>query len=239
MMCRRFLIQKLGACLVVALCSQVVHAQMSSGGGAPTTTTTPAGGGGGQSQTARSSTISSTQTTQIMAVSSGSGSATSVPSNSNALTPWFGDPYSMGLASKYIKGPPTNPTVTFGKGNYTSTTQGATTQAGGGQATTTSTTAATNYGTQPGLVRNPQYVTVLTESVPPVVHQSGALFAEVRDVIDRSSRLQNKSAIQVNVNGDTVILSGQVASDRDRVLVESIVKMTPGVRNVDNQLQVK
>jgi osmotically-inducible protein OsmY len=141
----------------------------------------------------------------------------------------------MGLSTKFSNGVP-KPTVTFGKANYTSTAQSATNQGAGGASTTTT---ATNYGTQPGTVRNPSYVTVLREDVPLPVYKSDVLFTEVRDVIARSSLLPSKNNIQVSVNENVVILSGLVASDRERVLAEGIVKMTPGVRAIQNQIQVK
>ena len=105
--------------------------------GATTGTTRPTGTG--TNGTGTSTNTTTTQTIQIKAASSGNGSATGVPSSSNVLTPSMGDPYSIGLPSKFTKGPPTNPTVTFGTANYTSTAQGA---AAGGGAATTSTTAA-------------------------------------------------------------------------------------------------
>jgi hypothetical protein len=145
----------------------------------------------------------------------------------------MGDPYSMGMASKYAKGPPTSPTVTFGKANYTATSQSS--SAGG----STTTPNSTNYGTQPGVVRNPQYVTVLSGDLAPVAHKSAAIQADVREVISRSARLPSKNSVQVNVQGDVVILSGSVGTYHERLIVEGIAKMTPGVREVQNQLQVK
>lgn len=186
------------------------------------------------------SNSSTSQALKIVTPSSGTGSSTGAPASSNILVSTYGDPYSMGLPSIYSKGPPSRTSdasvkVTFGAANYANTGKSAAGQGGSASTTTTS----TNYGTAVGVVRNPQYVTVLSDNVPLVVHKTSVLQSEVRDVIARSERLPSKNDIQVAVSGNTVILSGRVGSDRERLVAEGIAKMTPGVRDVLNQLQVK
>ena len=138
----------------------------------------------------------------------------------------------MGLPSKFLTGPPATPTATFGKGIYTTTV--STSTAGGASTTATQATGFNTVGTP----RNPQYSTVLSDDLPVKIHSSSAIHSEVRDVLDRSEKLKNKNAIRVAVNGNTVVLSGQVGTDRERQLAEAMVTMTPGVRGVLNQLTV-
>lgn len=46
------------------------------------------------------------------------------------------------------------------------------------------------------------------------------------------------SSITATPSGESVILSGSVASERDRIIAEKMAKMEPGVRSVINQLTV-
>jgi hypothetical protein len=232
------------ACLFVALIPQAVWAQTT------TTTTTGNGGGstnGGGNAAGPSTGVSlggvgsggnsgngqqASPTIQLFSTSSGTGSATGVPSTTNPFVSSYGDALSMGLPSKFQTGPPATPTATFGKGIYTTTV--STSSAGGAATTATQTNGFTTVGT----LRNPSYSTGLSDDLPVKVHSSAAIHSEVRDVIDRSEKLKNKSAIQVTVNGNTVILRGQVGTVRERQLAEAMVSMTPGVRGVQNQLTV-
>ena len=240
---RRLIVVACGACLLVAFLPQIVLAQ------AATTPSTSGGGGnaGGGNAAGPTSGVNlggvgsggnsgngqqASPTIQLFSTSSGTGSATGVPNTTNPFVSSYGDALSMGLPSKFQTGPPASPTVTFGKGIYTTTV--STSSAGGASTTATQATGFNTVGTP----RNPQYATVLSDDLPVKVHSSAAIHSEVRDIIDRSEKLKNKSAIQVTVNGNTVVLSGQVGTDRERQLAEAMVSMTPGVRGVQNQLTV-
>jgi osmotically-inducible protein OsmY len=61
--------------------------------------------------------------------------------------------------------------------------------------------------------------------------------ADIRQALDLSPRLTNGRGIQVAVNGPTVVLQGNVASQRERRVAELVVRMTPGVRDVRNELK--
>lgn len=50
--------------------------------------------------------------------------------------------------------------------------------------------------------------------------------------------IQASRPIQVAVEGDTAILRGEVASQRDRTLLEHLARFEPGIRNVRNELTV-
>ncbi|MBI3821800.1 MAG: BON domain-containing protein [Planctomycetes bacterium] len=204
-----------------------------------TTTTAPTN----FSQLQSSSTNTSTQAIQIKlkinASSSGNGLATGIPSTYDFNAPWYGDPLSMGLPSQWQKGPPSVPQggpvtgskVTFGQGIYVPTTTAT--------AAAASTAASQANGfTTVGIVRNPQYGTVLSDQIPLVVHTDNALHSTIKSALDRSTRIKSKAGVQVVVSGATVELRGQVASDTERLVIEGMVRMTPGVRDVLNELKV-
>ncbi len=238
---RRLIARAFGTCCLFALSSATVLAQGTTGSGT-TSGTNPFGSSGNSAASGRpsgaSGTTSSSQNTQLQSSTIGAGSATSIPAVSNNIAPWYGDPLSMGLASKYVNGPvspnssATRPSVTFGKANYASTT------ATGAGAAASAATNQTNGFTTVGTPRNPQYTTVLSEDVPLVVHKTDVLQSEIRDVINRSEKLKSKNAIQIAVTNGIVILSGQVGTDRERQVAEAIIGMRPGVRGVQNDLTI-
>jgi osmotically-inducible protein OsmY len=63
-----------------------------------------------------------------------------------------------------------------------------------------------------------------------------ALQTDLRDIIQRS--LPGRDKITVAVNGDVVTLRGEVASVKERSFVERLLRLEPGVRNLNNQLTV-
>jgi len=63
---------------------------------------------------------------------------------------------------------------------------------------------------------------------------------ELRDMLDRSSRLSNSGKIQVIVDTDkNVVVKGKVADDDERRLIEGMLRLTPGVRVIQNELTVE
>jgi len=87
-----------------------------------------------------------------------------------------------------------------------------------------------------GGVRRPAYVTTVVFPVRPTPPRQ--IENDLRDVIARSSALAGYD-VQVRVVGPTVVLTGEVGDDRDRRLAESMVRLTPGVRDVRNELEVR
>lgn len=219
-----------GTCLFIALTPVVGLAQPGGGaaGGAA-----PAGGtGAGGSTTTTSAQSLKAPAITIVSPSSGAGSATSIPSSTNPFVSSYGDALSMGLPSKFINGP-VKDTATFGKGIYTTTT--AATSA---SAASTITNPANGF-TLNGVIRNPQYVTALSSDIPIVVHNTAALQSDVKSTIDRSSFVKSQATVQINVvNDGVVVLSGLVRSGREAELIEGMVRTTPGVRGVQNDLKI-
>jgi hypothetical protein len=71
---------------------------------------------------------------------------------------------------------------------------------------------------------------------PPPASQ---LVAGIQDVIARSSQLPSKNGIQVALDGPVVVLQGTVADDAERSLAEGMIRLTPGVHDVRNELVVR
>ncbi len=65
------------------------------------------------------------------------------------------------------------------------------------------------------------------------------LLADVRGVLARSERLPSRDQIQVALDGDTLVLQGAVGDNYQRRLAEAIIRLTPGVRDVRNDLTVE
>jgi osmotically-inducible protein OsmY len=63
--------------------------------------------------------------------------------------------------------------------------------------------------------------------------------SELRDILARSSSLSNPSGIDVSVEDRVVTIRGKVASDDERQLAEGLLRLAPGVRAVNNQLETQ
>lgn len=59
---------------------------------------------------------------------------------------------------------------------------------------------------------------------------------DVRGIIDRSSSISSKGNIAVTVEGRNVILRGKVANQEERRHVEALLRLTPGVGDIRNEL---
>jgi hypothetical protein len=81
--------------------------------------------------------------------------------------------------------------------------------------------------------------TVTMRSPVPAPAARAGFYPEVRAVIARSTALSRPGNIQVDVEGQTVILKGKVPSDEERRLAEGLIRLTPGVRTVRNELIVE
>jgi hypothetical protein len=60
---------------------------------------------------------------------------------------------------------------------------------------------------------------------------------QIKAMLDRSTVLSNPQGIQVSSNGPVVTLRGTVSSPDEARLIEGMVRLTPGVRDVLNELQ--
>lgn len=207
---------------------------LSGGGGGISGGSTMSGGSTGQSFSGGDGASFSGGTTSGYSTTRGSGSSssTTVPAASNVFGPTAMNPWSRGIK---------NSSGTMEKGSYNqpiyvpkTTTSARTTAPRSTKNTANSTTSFTTQG----LDRSIPYATGLHDDLPVVRPADSALQVEVRDIIQRSLALPSKDKISATVSGNTVTLSGEVASARERGLVERMLRLEPGVRIVDNQLTV-
>ncbi len=89
--------------------------------------------------------------------------------------------------------------------------------------------------------RSVPYVAELAEPLRPTPTPvaAGNFRTQVQSVITRSSAFAANRDIQVNTEGQVVVLQGAVGTDRERQLAEALLRLTPGVRDVRNELQVR
>jgi hypothetical protein len=160
------------------------------------------------------------------------------PSTSNPFQATYFNPLALGqsiTSTTSMLGTTVSPTA-FGQPSLGTSTSVTTTTGRGGTATTS--TTASGFTTV-GVDRSPPFVTALgfAASRP----APALLAASAARALARSSALPSRDGIRVNVTGDgeTVILDGAVADERQRRLAEALVRMTPGVHQVLNRLQVR
>lgn len=221
------------------------HAQAPTGGGGGST----GGGGGSTGGAARGGTGGGTQASSgNFAPTAGigfgaaspslqgntgnvrGGAGTNViPTQPNPFRSYFGNPLGIGMSGTTT----TNaPKAAFGQplfGAVTSST--AADQAGDSG-------AGSGFSTI-GMRKAPSYVTVLSDDIPLIQHPPADLQRNLKEVLRRSTTLKGKDSIAVTVNDDAiVILRGLVPTDRERRLAESLIRLTPGVVDVQNELTV-
>jgi len=229
--------------LSLALTPSGLQAQgtATTGNGTSSTTATGTGGTGGTSSAVGTAAVNLAAPTNlivpvpILAITNTGSSATTTPSTSNPFYYTYANPSSLGMPSIYATnlGPPTKYTGTMGKGLYlnAATTSSSTTGS-------TTTNAGVGFSTQP-TPRSPAYYTVLGEGLTPKAYAAGNVSAELKQKFAASSYFKKGDAIQVQVaSNGVVLLRGQVASESERIRAEGMIRITPGVNDVQNELQV-
>jgi hypothetical protein len=61
---------------------------------------------------------------------------------------------------------------------------------------------------------------------------------DLQEIVNRSSSLSSADSIQILDDGARVILRGNVVSNHDRVLAEALLRLTPGVNQIQNDLTI-
>lgn len=242
------------AAAFAALTGGSAFAQQQGGtaGGATGGGTTGGGGGqgggfggglGNQNQSGAGGTQLLTPQTapNITAPSQNTANTNTAISPSNVFGATYANPYYQGRAGATVDQAPGG----FGAPLYTNT--GA---AGGGRTTTGATGQGgragggfgTNSSQDPGgvlvpLPRQISYSSQIQFKSPPIVQ--GALFTDIRGTLDRSTFLSNPRGVDVTVaEGNVVVLRGQAADPDEARAIEGMVRLTPGVRDVRNELTV-
>jgi hypothetical protein len=158
------------------------------------------------------------------------------PTTVNPFRTTYANPLGMGMSVTFSKNV-TVPKAAFGQplyGAITSTTTNATGLTGQGNITGST---ATGFSTI-GIPKTPPYITTLSDTIPLVPHPPTQLTKELQEVLARSNTLKSRNNIAVTVEGFEVFLRGQVPTQHERRLAESLIRLTPGVREVHNELEV-
>jgi hypothetical protein len=62
---------------------------------------------------------------------------------------------------------------------------------------------------------------------------------DLQAVLERSSRLSSRDTIQVGMVGPVVVLRGTVLNEHDRRLAEGLIRLSPGVHEIRNELAIQ
>jgi hypothetical protein len=136
----------------------------------------------------------------------------------------YGGSFGGGMAGGYGSGFSGYGSSQLGSTTPTSLGNLSATNSGNGTGNNSRRAAAPNYTTSPGFDYRP---------AGPNVVQS-----DLQGVLARSTGLSPNRDIRVAVEGPAVVLRGTVASEQDRRLAEGLVRLTPGVHEVRNELTV-
>ncbi|MFO0845119.1 MAG: BON domain-containing protein [Gemmataceae bacterium] len=178
----------------------------------------------------------------------GLGGSTTQFANSSVFGKYLANPYAAGMAigrtgtqgSQYARNFPV--TLSFGQPVYNTATLGRTQTTGtsalglGLGATGTNSALRFAGASSAGIRRAPGYLAEPTFPVPER-SRAEALRPDLEAVVARSERLPSAGNIRVTTEGETVVLRGRVTSERERRLAEAMIRLTPGVREVRNELQ--
>jgi hypothetical protein len=128
---------------------------------------------------------------------------------------------------------------TFGAGMANITT-GTTTKGGGGGGGGGSANISSGFNTI-GIKRAPSYGVVADPDLLAPRNSFGTLAQlqqDLRASLQASPSLPSAKNLDVQLDNDTFVLTGSVATDRERRLAEGLVRLTPGVRNIRNNIQL-
>jgi hypothetical protein len=124
----------------------------------------------------------------------------------------------------------------FGTLMYPTTTNPLSTVTGIGTGTGTLTINRSIFGgaSSMGIRRAPAYTTVLAFDSPP--RSAEVIRTDLQQLLARSTRLPSRGNLRVVMDGNVVVLRGAAATAQERRLAEALVRTTPGVRQVRNEI---
>ena len=210
------------------------------GGGSSTTTGDIFGntGSGSTNYTGASGTTTISQTNPFYnyyasPLSAGyAGNVTLVSQNSFGLT----STSSGGASGTLVTGK-----GTFGAAMANITTTGTTTKGGGGGGGGGGASANIGGFTTIGTKRTPSYYTTVDADMVAVRPASAmpALQQDLRTALRNSpSTLPSGQNLDVALDNGVLVLQGTVATERERRIAEGLVRMTPGINNIRNDIQI-
>jgi BON domain-containing protein len=208
-------------------------------GGSATT-----GGRGGGTTAARSTSNFLNSTFVSPYVTSNYNSSTTATTSSSSSVGQVGSTAAstnIPQAAKFFVtsgfGNPLYTVSTTGGGRGGAAARGSATVRGAGGAGSTSSSENFNAGSAVTPPRMPSYVA--TVKFPIQAMSGDKLRAVLNVMLDRSATsVPSRKQIALSVDGQAVTLKGQVADTDEKRHVEAMVRMTPGVREVNNELEV-
>jgi hypothetical protein len=115
---------------------------------------------------------------------------------------------------------------------------GGTAGARSGSSSSNLTYAGANFGPSNG-VRSPRMVTTLQFRGPATAASAPAVRRDdLQQVFTRSTAFIAPGGVNVALDGQVIVLRGRVANDDEKRLAENMLRLTPGVRQVRNELEV-
>jgi hypothetical protein len=153
----------------------------------------------------------------------------------NPFYAYYANPFAAGLPSSSGLGSTstTTRTAAYGTPLYGTTSNSMSTG-------TANLSNATNQGypgsNSIGIRRAPAYTTAIAFERTPV--KTTAVQSDVQAMLAKSSKILSKDTIIVAVDGNGIVLRGIAKDEHERRLAEALVRLTPGVRNVRNELAV-
>ena len=77
----------------------------------------------------------------------------------------------------------------------------------------------------------------MTVKLPQPKFDATQMTTDIRGMLNRSSSLTSARGIDVSMNGTTVVLKGTVKDEDEAKTAEGIIRLTPGVKDVKNELK--
>jgi hypothetical protein len=162
------------------------------------------------------------------------GSISGVPSTANPWRTYYNNVLQLGLSTSPVGTYSSSAAGGFGQPLYSSVIS---TQQQSSTAAISTQSQQMGFSTW-GMRRAPSYYTALSEDLPVRVHAPAKLKQDLYAVLQRSSSLPSKQNIEIQVQDSVVILRGQVSGPRERRLAEALIRLSPGVYDVQNELQI-
>ncbi len=161
----------------------------------------------------------------------GRGGTTQVGSTS-FLGPSYGNPLALGLSTG--TGTTTSSTA-FGTALYNLNTS----RTGTATVSTSSSNQNSQFGAGYNVRRLPGYATTLKIKDLPPPPTGAQVRTDLQTMIARSPDVDPRDSVRVVIDGSAVVLQGQVVDDDERRLIENMVRLTPNVYQVRNELTTK